>query len=260
MSDRFQLPHQPLDWMAEPKDFTGDNNLGLNTSETVQRFVYGTRFITWDGRVFKYMGTTTGGCVSYHGVAATAAATLSFTTNPVEVPAGSLSITATVNSIAEDQLAGGFVEIYKSTIDNSEFRAIVGNDATVASTTTRFFLESPLATISTTSDSHEIFANPYRLVSEASNSSAAWVGVPTVTAVTGRNIWAQTWGPCVISPGNTTLDDPIADERSTYWGTNAVLFEAAVTGATSESQHAGYILNSGSSGIAGPIIYLMCST
>lgn len=262
MSNIFQFPFRPLDWAATPRDFAESVPdtpfLGVYTSETTQRFVYGTRYITWDGRVFKYMGLTTGGCVSYHGVASTAAAVLSFTTNPVEVPAGSLSVTATVATITEDQLAGAFVEIYKSTIDNSEFRAIVGNDATSGSTT-RMFLEAPLATISTTSDSHEIFANPYRLVSEATNQFAAWVGVPGVTASSGSNVWAQTWGPALISPVNATLDDPAGDERTVFWGNNAGIGEEAHTGITTANQYAGYILNSGT-GIAGPMIFLMCST
>lgn len=260
MSNHFTLPNNPLDWPAGAKDFTGVNNLGLHTKETIQRYVYGTRYITWDGRVFKYMGLTTGGCVSYHGVASTAAAVLAYTANPVAAAAGDMSITATIADLAEDQLAGGFVALYRATIDNSTVRAIVGNDASGASTT-KIYLEAPLAAAhAITTDYHEIFANPYRLVSETSNAYAAWMGVPCVTAATTYNVWVQTWGPAFISPGNLTLDDPAADERSVYWKTDAVLSEAAVTGATSESQHAGYILNSGGSGIAGPMIYLMCST
>ncbi len=263
MSEIFQFPFRPLDWVATPKDFAESVPdapfLSVYTSETTQRFVYGTRYITWDGRVFKYMGLTTGGCVSYHGVASTAAAVLSFTTNPVEVPAGSLELTATVASITEDQLAGAFVEIYKSTIDNSEFRAIVGNEATVGSTT-RMFLEAPLATISTTSDSHEIFPNPYRLTSETTNQFAAWVGVPGVTASSGENVWCQTWGPALISPVNTSLDDAAANERMTFWAANAGILEVDAATGAGKNQVAGYILHSGTGGIAGPMIFLMCST
>ena len=260
MSKKFTLPHRPLDWAATPKDLGGDNNLGLFVSETFQRYVYGTRFISWDGRVFKYAGVTTGGCVSYHGVASTAEAYLSYTANPVATAAGATSITATVASIAEDEVAGGFAVIYNSTIDNTVQRGIVGNDATSGSTTT-FHLEGPLADATTTSFAHEIYANPYRLVSEATVTTASWMGVPTVTADSGDNVWIQSWGPCLLTPTNQTLDDAAANERMTFWQPNAGIAEVGDASVTAgENQVAGYILNAGTGGIAGPMIYLMCST
>ncbi|KKL18965.1 hypothetical protein LCGC14_2470230, partial [marine sediment metagenome] len=79
-TNKFKFPFNPINWPALPHDFTGDNNLGIYTSETTQRYVYGTRYITWDGRVYKYMGLTTGGCVSYHGVAGTLSAQTEFVT------------------------------------------------------------------------------------------------------------------------------------------------------------------------------------
>ena len=260
MSKKFQFNSGPLFGGGEPRDFAlSTHEFGPNSpGETIQRFVYGTRYITWDGRVFKYMGLTTGGCVSYHGVASTLAAVTGFTTS-VAASLGAINMLITDTGIAEDQLAGAFIELYKATIDNSTQRQIIGNDAT-SGTTTRIYLEFPLSAAMTASDSVEVFENPYRLVSEASIQSAAWMGVPTVTASSGENIWGQTWGPCIVSPGNTSIDDPAANERSVYWWNNGTIAEAASSQATSESQHAGYILNEGSSGIAGPIIYLMCST
>ena len=260
MSKKFQFNSGPLFDGGEPRDFAlSTHEFGPNTAgETTQRYVYGTRYITWDGRVFKYMGLTTGGCVSYHGVQSTLAAVTSFTTS-VAAELGATDMLITDTGITEDQLAGAFIELYKATIDNSTQRQIIGNDATVGSTT-RIYLEFPLSAAMTTSDSVEVFENPYRLVSEASATANAWMGAATRTASSGENIWAQTWGPCIISPGNTSLDDPAANERSVYWWNNGTIAEAASSQATSESQHAGYILNQGSSGIAGPIIYLMCST
>lgn len=66
MSNKFTLPFNPIEWPAAPHDFSGDLNLGIYAKETVQRYVYGTRYITWDGRVYKYMGVTTSGVTSYH--------------------------------------------------------------------------------------------------------------------------------------------------------------------------------------------------
>ncbi|KKK76803.1 hypothetical protein LCGC14_2859990, partial [marine sediment metagenome] len=105
------------------------------------------------------------------------------------------------------------------------------------------------------------YENQYRLVSESTNSIAPWLGIPTVTAATGNNVWSQTWGPALVSPGNTTIDDAAADERTAFWMPNAVIGESDGAGITSgNNQVAGYIWNVGTGGIAGPQIYLMCST
>jgi hypothetical protein len=262
MSKDFQYNKGPLDAVeaSSPRDFAlSTHEFGVfGDAETTQRFVYGTRYITWDGRVYKYMGLTTGGCVSYHGVANTLAAVTGFTT-AVAGSIGDTEYVITDTGITEDQLAGGMITLYKATIDNTTNRHIVGNDAT-SGTTTRLYLEAGLSAAITASDAVEVFENPYRLVSESTIQSAAWMGIPNVTAATGYNVWTQTWGPALVSPGNQSLDDPAANERSVYWWNNGTIAEAASAQATSESQHAGYILNEGSSGIAGPQIYLMCST
>jgi hypothetical protein len=261
MSKEFQYNRGPLDAVeaSSPRDWAlSTHEFGVFApAETIQRFVYGTRYITWDGRVYKYMGLTTGGCVSYHGVANTLAAFTGWTT-AVAGSIGDTEYVITDTGITEDQLAGAMIALYKATIDNTEQRHIIGNDAT-SGTTTRLYLEAPLSAEMTISDAVEVFENPYRLVSEANNEYAAWMGVPTKTAATGYNVWAQTWGPLLVSPGNTSLDDPVGSERTVFWWNNGTIQEEAGD-VTTASQYAGYILNAGSSGIAGPQIYLMCST
>ncbi len=260
MSKEFQFNKGPLFDGGSPRSLSlPTHEFGVfGNAETTQRFVYGTRYITWDGRVYKYMGLTTGGCVSYHGVRNTLAAVTTWVAS-VAASIGDTDMLITDTSITEDQLAGAMIALYKSTIDNTTQRHIVGNEASGASTT-RIYLEAGLSAAMTDSDAVEVFENPYRLVSEATNEHSAWMGVPTVTAATGYNVWSQTWGPCLVSPGNTSLDDPATNERSVYWWNNGTIAEAASSEATSESQHAGYILNQGSTGIAGPQIFLMCST
>jgi hypothetical protein len=261
MSKEFRYNRGPLDAVeaSSPRDFAlSTHEFGVfGPAETTQRFVYGTRYITWDGRVYKYMGLTTGGCVSYHGVANTLEAFTGWTT-AVAGAIGDTEYVITDTGITEDQFAGAMIALYKATIDNTTQRHIVGNDAT-SGTTTRLYLEAGLSAEMTISDAVEVFENPYRLVSEATNEYGAWMGVPTVTAATGYNIWAQTWGPLLVSPGNTSLDDPVGSERTVFWWNNGTIQEEA-SDVTTASQYAGYILNSGNSGIAGPQIYLMCST
>ena len=260
MSTGFQFNKGPLFDGGSPRSLSlPTHEFGPYQSEATQRYIYGTRFLMWDGRVFKY-ALSQGELESYHGCRDNNDAALSYTAAPTAAAIGDLMVQITLDSRSEDDLVGGYIQLYDGgDIDTTCQRGIIGN--TESDTTVDVYLDFPLhQPIVASTDAMEVYENPYRAVTEVSGSTSAWVGVPCVSCAAELNTWIQTWGPCAISPGNTTLDDPAADERTVYWGTNAVLFEAAVTGATSESQHAGYILNSGGSGIAGPIIMLMCST
>ena len=127
MSKIFTKPFRPLDYQTTPHDYTGDYNLGIYAVETTKRYIPGTRKLTWDGRVFKY-SYANGAVVPYHGCRASEAAALSYTVNPVAVAKGERYITATVASRTEDDLAGGYITLYHSTIDNTTQYGIVGNE------------------------------------------------------------------------------------------------------------------------------------
>lgn len=257
MSNKFTLPFNPINWPAVPHDFTGELNLGIYAKETTQRYVYGTRYITWDGRVYKYMGVTTDGVSSYHACCNTLG---NFTdwVAAIKSSAGDTSCLITDTALAKDQLAGGMIQIYNTTTAGlGTQHSIVGNEATVGSTTL-LYLEFPLPIDITTSERIEVFQNPYSKVQSGNNDFAAWLGVSNIKADTGYKVWVQTWGPAMVSPGNETLDDPIGGERETYFHAHGTIKEIGDL-TVGNNQHAGYILNQGT-GIAGPQIYLMCST
>ena len=44
----------PFGPQGGPIDFTGNNNLGIYNISDIQRYVLGARFLTWDGKVYKY--------------------------------------------------------------------------------------------------------------------------------------------------------------------------------------------------------------
>jgi hypothetical protein len=252
MSKIFQYPHRPLDWVATPHDFTGDNQLGIRAVETTQRYIWGTRYTTWDGRVFKYCNAVAA-VYSYHGARNSEASIVSWTANPVAGYAGDRQVTVTVASRSEDDLAGGFFMLYDaSATDTTLFFGITGNEATSGSTTL-IYLDGAIPMASTTSDYHELFENPYRELTEATGGVNAWIGVPAMTAAASENFWCQTWGPAYIS-GGETLDSAV-DARVLKWGSNASLFDDATKTA---GQIAGYQFQ-GSGATAGPVCYLMCS-
>jgi hypothetical protein len=252
MSKIFTLPNRPLDWGATPHDFSGDNILGVRAVETTQRYIYGTRYTTWDGRVFKYCHAVAA-VYSYHGARNSEASIVSWTANPVAGYAGDRNVTVTVSSRLEDDLAGGFFMLYDaSATDTTLFFGITGNEATSGSTTI-IYLDGAIPMATTTSDYHELFENPYRELTEATGGTNAWIGVPAMTAAATYKFWCQTWGPAYISGGETL--DSGSDMRVLKWGSNAALFDDATKTA---GQIAGYQFQ-GSGATAGPVCYLMCS-
>jgi len=254
MSKIFTRPNRPLDWAATPHDFSGDNALGYYTAEAVQRYVYGTRWTTWDGRVYKYYNAVSA-CYSYHGAGAAEPACLGYTAAPVAHAAGTRAITATLASRSEDDLAGTAMIIYDASGTDANFNAfIVGNDATSGSTTT-CYLEFPLPVAITTSDAYEIFENPYRELQEATNSYLFWHGVPMKNLTAAQKGWIQTWGPSIVSSGES-VGSPGADTRLLRWGSNASIFTES---SKANAQIAGALLT-GSSTAYGPLIMLQCST
>ena len=262
MSKHFTLPFGPLPYHSDPIDYTGDSVLGIYAVETTQRYIYGTRMMTWDGRVYKYANAVAQ-VYSYWGAHAYENAAVSYTAVPSATPLGGRSCTVTVASRAEDDLAGGYLVTFDNSATTTTFmHGIVGNDATV-STTTVVHLDSPMPVLTTTSDYNELFENPYRETKAHAAGVCPVVCVPANSAGAGYKYWGQTWGPAYISPTNSTIDDPTAGELQTYFtgsGTTGGLVEGAI--GSSENQHAGFILNSDiatGGGIAGPFIMLQIS-
>jgi len=263
MSKQFTLPFAPIGYQADPIDFTGDNMLGIYTTETTQRYIYGTRLITWDGRVYKYCNAVAQ-VYSYWGANAYEDAAVSWTAVPAAgvIAAGERRAVVTLGDRSTDDLAGG----YLITEDNSAttttyLHGIVGNNDTA--TVTTVYLDAPMPITTTTSDHHEVFENPYRETKAHAAGVCPVVCVPAQSAAAGYKYWGQTYGPAYISPTNSTIDDPAANEHTVYFsyeGTVGGLVEGAV--GSTEAQHAGFILNpdiTSSGNIAGPLIMLHIS-
>ena len=261
MSKIFQYPHRPLDWAAEPHDFTGDNQLGIYTTDATQRYVYGTRLITWDGRIYKYCNAVAQ-VYSYWGAHAYEDEAAGWTALPSGEAAGSRQQIVTLGSRTTDDLAGGYLMINdNSATTTTYFYGIVGNNDTA--TTTTLYLDGALPVTTTTSDACEIFENPYRETKAHAAGICCVVAVPAMSSAAGYKYWGQTYGPAYISPTNTTLDDPAAAERTVYFsyeGTTGGLVEGAV--GSTEAQHAGFLLNAdiaSAGSMAGPLIMLAIS-
>ena len=231
---------------------------------TIQNYSLGARFVSGDGRVFKYAKAgdtliTSYGCEN----ALQTAVTRTYLTLGAAI--GDTSVTFTVaatdgicelggpgdGTIAEDALVGGYITIEKviGNVDNTQTRMITANTATAAgggSMTVTF--DDPLAVAVVASAEYAtcIFS-PYANVQCSSYSHAQVVGVPCMIATIGQYLWIQTWGPCwvttqprvnteiydgqVVFRHDGTVDCPVYDDDTVKW-----------------AQHAGFILSNARGG------------
>jgi len=261
-TNNFTLPNGPLKYISSPVDKTGDYNLGIYTADATQRFVYGTRFVTWDGRVYKYANAVAQ-VYNYWGAHAYENAAVAWTALPSANNIGERKQVVTLGSRTTNDLAGGYLMIYDASETTTNYLfGIIGNNDT--STVTTIYIDSPLPMTTTTSDACEVFENPYRETKAHAAGICPVICVPAQSAAAGYKYWGQTYGPAYISPTNSTLDDPTAGEMQVYFsgeGTTGGLVEYAVS-STSENQHAGFLLNcdiATAGNMAGPLIMLQIS-
>lgn len=206
MSKHFVKPFNPIEWQAGPHDYTGVNNLGPYTVETTQRFVYGTRYLTWDGRVFKY-SLSSGECythrlnVFFNTISSDAnGIDYSLITNAQAAGDRVITLTNGSTAVAEDYLAGGIIIIVptESSTDREVMsRMVVGNDAAAAAAECTMYLEFPLETAVTASNYAYVMPSSYnniKYLSTVGTISFAGLAATAVTA-TGYNFWLQTYGP-----------------------------------------------------------------
>ena len=267
MSKTFQYPSTPLYQQgAAPIDFAQTTPnvpyMGIYTVETTQRFVPGTRYITWDGRVFKYyLAADTVGAgrpagfgadVSTYGIA--------YTTPAVSQVVGDMQVSVSSQSFAKDILAGGMILLYGADYTYYQQRGIIGNNY-CSSTTLIIDLEAPLTIdITGSSTGLEVMPNPYRYIHNGTTVSSAEMstaGIPTTRAISGQYSWMQTWGMCNIEPGETISGSDCRQlvKRS---GTFAVGLHTTENAITLQSQHIGFILDAGTSGTV-PFVMLQIS-
>ena len=255
MSKYYTKPFNPLDWPAGPHDNTGDNQLGFSTSDTVQRYVCGTRAISWNGDVFKY-GKAGILLVSYqmgawsHGTGAA----VGYEVLGAGSPIGSKKITLTQGSITEDEYAGGYMILFHAT--GGKAHLIRGNDATTG-TTTNFYLERPLPVAVTTSIPMELYVNPWSDIRQGSMAgNMGVVGPPMAIIAAGSYGWFQTRGVAFIAGTSGTGDQY---KTSCYWRHDGSIDDLDSIGADPKTdQYAGYRIVGSSDG-DGPLIMLQGS-
>jgi hypothetical protein len=267
MSTIFQYPFRPLDWVASPHDFTGDNILGIYTAETTQRFVLGTTFTAWDGRQWVYCKSA-GACLSGQGaeVSDNRDGYVAFTTCTVTASAGDTSYSvpaATHAALTEDYLAGGYICLWIDGASTNDvmMRQIVGNDSASANAAFIVYLEAPLDTAITTSSAAEVYGNPYEGLQTGTMNYHPKIGTPAVGVdAADTYFWCQRRGPTFAAPQGgklgTTEGGYVGGLWSDYGNISDYNTSLGVTVASGRgSQHAGFAIG-GDADNVGPLFYL----
>jgi hypothetical protein len=270
MSKMFTKPRGPLSWIASPADFTGDNNLGIYAIDSVQRYVLGTRYLTWDGKVYKYAkaGATLDPDL---GAKAYATQNLAYVTFAAGQTAaiGDRSLRCTfaatdglANSglVVEDELAGGTLVLFSDTVV-TQTRGIIGNTSLASTGEVTLYIDYPLqAAITAATSFIEAIASPYLDVRNSQDATKAVVGIPISAATTTYPFcWLQTWGPTWVAPA--------ADVGAGGYKNQAVFRDDGSIGPHDDAdavenyaQHAGFVIQTAQAGGQGaPFIMLQIS-
>jgi len=259
-------PYNPIPWHGCPRDLTGDLQLGPYTRELTQRYICGTRFMTWDAKVFRYARTVTGlttvasqGAFSKPGIVNMAL------TGTHAVVAGDRTHTVTLDAdsgyaeggLVEDELIGAQIVVGHAE-GNEQCRTVMGNTASAVSLPSTLILDYPWdTTLTDTTAWTEITLNPFNHVTYASTNYCACVGVAVRDTTALQYAWLQTYGPCYMTGTGTTSN--AAFQRDAYVVGDGSVRDGSEITIEDGYQRIGYVFDESSAATAMPIVFLQIS-
>lgn len=239
-----------------------------NTSLTKDpKWNLGDAVVLPDGREFVYSKSTEAIATGL-GCNFTAAGYISYTTMTVAASAGDKELTvpaATHAALTADELRGGYVNIFDST-GYTQFRQIIGNDAADSGAAFKIYLDGALQYEITTSDSIEVYQNPYAALetADAGLANTPKAGVPAANvAAASTYFWCQRRGFTFVAPQGGKLGAKNEGNKGLgggFWSDYGNVSDAetslGVTVANARgSQYAGYVVEGDADNI-GPLLFL----
>ena len=242
----------------------------LYDASTVKNPEYevGDRVVLPDGRVFRYgkCGATLADMkhgLKNHNLLVTEldaiAVAASIGDKYIDVTFADTDGVANDGVIAEDELRGGLISLYRGT--DRQQRGIIGNTVRANGDTgnTRIYLDAALKVAINEDDNVEVISNPYSDLRVENDVETSVMGMPAVLATVGQYFWIQTWGMCRITPTAAELGD-VTETRQFCFDSNGSVYshELDHDRGTSSYQHAGFIVErtDGVAGSAAPFINL----
>jgi len=246
----------------------GNDGHRMWEASTTKRYPLGARYISPDGRVFRYAkaGNTLipgQGANNYE-----AENYIRYAVLPAVVAAGAKTLSLTVNTddgsrdlndgaLAVNELEGGYVLIFDKTATNQVVvRRIVTNTAVaVGGGTVVITIDDPVPLALIVTDAGAAMCSPYLNVQRVIGDIGPvtpMVGVPTVPAVVGEYLWIQTWGVCWIASAADVGTGNNVHEA--FFASDGAL---RLHGAGANLQHAGFMISSRARGGAQGETFIM---
>lgn len=229
---------------------TGQTSLqNLWTANTTKNCIIGTRRVTSEGDVYRYMlanGTLDHdfGCehlypqeVGYSSVQAASA--IGDTTMTITV-GGSAGV-AEDGNIAVNELAQGTLLIFKSGGD-SFTRTIISNTAVSGGGTMTVTVKDAFHIALTTSDSGECMSNPWSEVTTGGRLDRCIIAIPNIALVDAEHGWGQTWGICWTNP-QADVGSGNDKQQLVFRHDGSIETHDADSATTKQKQHAGFVLS-----------------
>jgi hypothetical protein len=245
MSKDFKYERGPIQDDGWPIDYSDAYKTGIYTADTAQRFVYGTRYLMWDGAVYKYSlskaACYTGQLNKYLNVIGTVG--IDYVVLPAAAAIGDTKVKMTAAvAQAEDTLAGGWIEFKTVNTDAA------GNDKIAAAGTGYLYLNAPLTAALTTASYAFCMPNPYSGVGIDSGTGTSACGVSAVyVSATGYTHWQQTWGLAFCTDTAATLGKTANQRQLVLVNDGGVSPHAYATAGVTAQQHIGFIVDNNNS-------------
>lgn len=234
------------------------------------QYSVGTRLITEDGRVFRYAKASNIISVRHFGlkfwgqigdgIAAVAGGASAV---------GDYTVTLT-GTATKDEYTGGYLSMWSSP---HQFRTILKNTATSGTTFIVTLAEPLTVAVVNASTWCEALQSPYANVrltagpsgGDSGNDYSSVAGIPfTITAAVNTYLWIQTWGPIIINPHGSSLQDAgiTGGERKLVFdveGSVTIEDDAAHGPGADGDEHqiAGFIIDRTASGTSGPPLIML---
>ena len=182
--------------------------------EATQRYPLGARF-KYGQRTFHY---------AYAGGVALAAGKLVYSTDtPAEANVtvgtaaaiGATSIPNITTTAAETALDGGMMIVNDVAGQGHGYEIQSSSANADTSTSTDVVLRDPLKIALTTSSQVELYSSPYYDLDIATDVNHLIAGVPIQAVTKNYYFWLQTWGPCSILIGDTTVAGELVGPHTT---------------------------------------------
>jgi len=237
-------------------------------ASVTQNYLLGTRRITWDGRVFKY-AKAVGTLECDYSCRFDKGVLFPYVALGASQNIGDSQVTLVVTpgtTLAEDELKGGYISIFKAGLGDSINRGIIGNTVlTSIGTSITIYLDEPLErAVVITTDHAEVLPNPYIAVKNThvgGDGYGSIAGLPNTPATDGQYCWIQTWGIRWMSPQHAGIGGA-TNERSAYFDPagGGVDEHNYSTFAYPNRQLAGFVVDKTTAGVDGsPFIMLQIS-